>query len=77
MAAEEDESEGEDDLPLEMVDEAARSNKVCGICLVYHSSGCLVGKETVLQNREICFQHVVDLTLPVYIICSREKIIKV
>lgn len=29
MAAEEDESEGEDDLPLEMVDDAGRSNKVC------------------------------------------------
>lgn len=28
MAAEEDESEGEDDLPLEMVDDAGRSNKV-------------------------------------------------
>lgn len=28
MAAEEDESEGEEDLPLEMVDDAGRSNKV-------------------------------------------------
>lgn len=28
MAAEEDDSEGEDDLPLEMVEDAGRSNKV-------------------------------------------------
>lgn len=29
MAAEDDDSEGEDDLPMEMVEDAGRSNKVC------------------------------------------------
>ncbi|KAF9407085.1 hypothetical protein HW555_012773 [Spodoptera exigua] len=36
MAAEEDESEGEDDLPLEMVDDAGRSNKVLFRTIVIH-----------------------------------------
>lgn len=34
MAAEEDDSEGEDDLPLEMVEDAGRSNKV-GIAIIW------------------------------------------
>lgn len=53
MAAEEDESEGEDDLPLEMVDDAGRSGKVVQISVFYHNK--IVGVRVVsmcllLQN---------------------------
>lgn len=46
MAAEEDESEGEDDLPLEMVDDAGRSGKVVQIS-VYSYHNKIVGIKMV------------------------------
>lgn len=57
MAAEDDDSEGEDDLPMEMVEDAGRSNKVFTFFLInygfaYYSAFTLF-KNRIVQDIDV------------------------